>query len=106
MRVLIDECIDWRLSRELGQHEVKTARQMGWETVKNGELLALASREFDAFVTVDRNLSFQQNVPRFSIAVFVLRARTNRLADLQPLAPDLLERLVQAKPGTVTYVGG
>jgi hypothetical protein len=106
VRVLIDECIDWRLSRELGEHDVKTARQMGWGTIKNGELLALASREFDAFVTVDRNLSFQQNVAGFSIAVFVLRARTNRLADLQPLAPDLLTRLAVAMPGTVTHVGG
>lgn len=98
MRVLIDECIDWRLSRELGEHDVKTARQMGWETITNGDLLALASREFDAFVTVDRNLSFQQNVAGFSLAVFVLRARTNRLADLQPLAPDLLARLAVARP--------
>jgi len=106
VRVLIDECVDWRLSRELGQHDVKTARQMGWGTIKNGDLLALASREFDAFVTVDRNRSFQQNVPSFSIAVIVLRARTNRLADLQPLVPDLLERLAAARPGTVTYVGG
>jgi hypothetical protein len=105
VRVLIDECIDWRLSRELGEHDVKTARQMGWGTIKNGELLVLASREFDAFVTVDRNRSFQQNVAGFSIAVFVLRARTNRLADLQPLAPDLLARLAVAKPGTVTHVG-
>ena len=47
-------------------------------------------------VTVDRNLSFQQNVAGISIAVFVLRARTNRLADLQPLAPDLLARLFAA----------
>jgi hypothetical protein len=106
VRVLIDECIDWRLSRELGEHDVKTAREMGWGTIKNGELLALASREFDAFVTVDRNLSFQQNVASFSIAVFVLRARTNRLVDLQPLAPDLLARLAVARPGTVTHVGG
>jgi hypothetical protein len=106
VRALIDECTDWRLSHEPGGHDVKAARQMGWGTIKNGDLLALASREFDAFVTVDRNLSFQQNVPSFSIAVFVLRARANRLADLQPLAPDLLERLALAKPGTGTYVGG
>ena len=58
MRVLLDECVDWRLSRELVPHEVKTARQMGWTTLKNGELLALASGQFDVFVTVDRNLSF------------------------------------------------
>jgi hypothetical protein len=106
VRVLIDECVDWRLERDLVGHEVRTARQMGWATVRNGELLALASREFDAFVTVDRNLSFQQNLPSVSIAVFVLRARTNRLADLRPLVPDVLARLAGATPGTVTYVGG
>jgi hypothetical protein len=71
--VLLDECVDWRLGRELAPHEVKTARQMGWTTIKNGELLALASARFDAFVTVDRNLSFRQDIVSFPIAVLVLR---------------------------------
>jgi hypothetical protein len=61
VRVFLDECIDWRLSRDIGGYDVKTARQMGWTAIKNGELLALAAAHFDAFVTVDRNLSFQQN---------------------------------------------
>ena len=47
MRVLVDECVDWRLSRELAPHEVKTARQMGWTALKNGELLALAATHFE-----------------------------------------------------------
>ncbi|OFZ90559.1 MAG: hypothetical protein A2V78_13335 [Betaproteobacteria bacterium RBG_16_64_18] len=105
MKVLVDECIDWRLMREIVGHEVKTARQMGWSTIKNGELLTLAEKEFQVFVTVDRNLSFQQNVPSFAIAVIVLRAKSNRLSDLQPLVPELLESIPTAKPGTVTYVG-
>jgi hypothetical protein len=84
VRVLLDECVDWRLAREIAGHEVKTARQMGWTTVKNGELLALAAEDFHVFVTVDRNLAFQQNLCALSIAVIVLRARTNRLADLRP----------------------
>jgi hypothetical protein len=71
VKVLVDECVDWRLSRDIVGHEVKTARQMGWSTIRNGELLASAAREFDVFVTVDRNLSFQQNLPAFSIAVIV-----------------------------------
>jgi len=75
VRVLLDECVDWRLGRELAPHEVKTARQMGWTTLKNGELLALASAQFDVFVTVDRNLSFQQHIVSFSIAVLMLQAR-------------------------------
>ena len=105
MKVLVDECIDWRLAREIVGHEVKTARQMGWSTIKNGELLKLAEKEFQVFVTVDRNLSFQQNVPAFAIAVIVLRAKSNRLSDLQPLVPELLAAIPTAKLGTVTYVG-
>ena len=60
MRVLLDECVDWRLSRDVIGYDVKTARQMGWATIKNGELLALAAQQFDVFVTVDRNLSFHR----------------------------------------------
>jgi hypothetical protein len=78
MKILLDECVDWRLSRDLQEHEVKTARQMGWATVRNGELLALASEAFDVFVTVDRKLPSQQNLNVLAIAVVVLRARTNR----------------------------
>jgi hypothetical protein len=105
VKVLVDECVDWRLARDIVGHEVKTARQMGWSTIKNGELLALAVKEFDVFVTVDRNLSFQQNLPAFEIAVIVMRAASNRLADLQPLVPELLACLPNAKRGAVSYVG-
>ena len=80
MRVLLDECVDWRLSRALTGHEVKSARQMGWSAIKNGELLELASERFDAFVTVDRNLAFQQNARSLSIPVIVpLRPERRRV---------------------------
>jgi hypothetical protein len=79
MRILLDECVDWRLSREIVGHEVKSARQMGWASIENGELLALAAQAFDVFVTVDRNPSFQQNVGAAGIGVVVLRAPTNRM---------------------------
>jgi hypothetical protein len=55
--------------------------------------------------TVDRNLPFQQDLPRFSIAVIVLRARSNRVADLRALIPDLLATLPVAKRGEVAWVG-
>lgn len=89
MRVFLDECIDWRLASDIVGHDVKTARQMGWTTIQNGALLSLASHHFDVFVTLDRNLSFQQNLDSFSIAVVVLNARTSRLTDLKPLIPNL-----------------
>ena len=106
MRVLLDECIDWRLARDIVGHDVKTARQMGWATLKNGELLTLASEHFDVFVTVDRNLSFQQNLSSLSIAVIVLQAKTNRLTELRPLVPSLLIAIESAKPGIAKLVGG
>ena len=43
MKLLLDECVDWRLARDIVGHDVKTARQMGWTTVENGALLTLAS---------------------------------------------------------------
>jgi hypothetical protein len=104
MKVFLDECIDWRLSRDLTDHQVMTACQMGWTSIKNGELLALASREFDVFVTVDRNLSFQQNLDVLPIAVIVLSAPTNRLADLRPLVPQLLTAIASAAPGKAIIV--
>jgi hypothetical protein len=105
VRVFLDECVDWRLARDIIGHDVKTARQMGWTTIENGELMIRASKQFDVFVTVDRNLSFQQNLVSFSIAVVVLQAQSNRLADLRPLVPNLLSAIESVVPGTPKFIG-
>jgi predicted nuclease of predicted toxin-antitoxin system len=105
MRIFLDECVDWRLSRDLIGHQVMTAREMGWSSIENGRLLALAAQEFDVFVTVDRNLSYQQNLAAIPIPVIVLRAPTNRLAELRLLVPEVLAAIASAKPGSATIVG-
>lgn len=106
MNLLLDECIDWRFARELGTgHLIKTVPQKGWAGIKNGELLRLAETEFDVLITVDRNLTLQQNVPKFNIAVLILHAPSNRLADLKPLAPkvaSILPKLVKGKVENIT----
>jgi hypothetical protein len=79
--------------------------EAGWAALSNGDLLARAEHEFDVFVTVDRKLPFQQDLSRFSIAVIVLRARSNRVADLRALIPELLATLPVAKRGEATWVG-
>jgi len=71
----------------------------------NGDLLGRAQDAFDVFVTVDRNLPFQQDVSRFSLAVIVLRARSNRVTHLRALIPQLLAALPVAKRGVVTWLG-
>ena len=75
MRVLIDECLDWRLGRALTGHYCVSAQEMGWGGLTNGALLEKAELEFDVFLTGDRNLSFQQEVSKFNIAVLVLPRR-------------------------------
>ena len=105
MKVLLDECIDWRFARQLKPFSVRTVPQMGWAGIQNGSLLKLAQTEFDVFVTVDRNLSFQQDVGKFNIVVLVIKAKSNRLTDLAPLAQLILEALPNAKKGTTTIVG-
>ncbi|HKE87213.1 MAG TPA: DUF5615 family PIN-like protein [Vicinamibacterales bacterium] len=105
MRILLDECLPKRLKRDLVGHQARTVPEMGWASKKNGELLALAEVEFDAFLTVDRNLSFQQEINRLDIAVVVLVAKGNRHSDLQPLVPDLLDVLVGVSPGQLIRVG-
>ena len=104
MRILLDECIDQRFAKELEGHEVITVPQAGWAGIKNGELLSRAQSQFDAFVTVDRNLAFQQNIPQFTIAVIVLESTTNRLKDLRPLLPKLQQLLLKVRKGEVSLV--
>ncbi len=104
MRLLLDECVDRRFAGLILGHDVKTVPEVGWAALKNGELLGRAEGHFDVFITVDRNLSFQQSLSRFTIAVVVLNARSNRVADLRVLIPQLLEVLPTARPGAVTLV--
>ena len=105
MKILLDECIDRRFAAEFPEHEVKTVPQIGWAGVKNGSLMKLAEAAFDVFITVDRNLSFQQNLPSYDIAVIVLRSPSNRYQDLAPFGSKVLETLESIKPGSATVIG-
>ena len=98
-KVLLDECVDRGLAKEITGHDVLTVPEAGWASIKNGELLGRAQIEFDVFITTDRNLMFQQNLPKFDLAVIVLAAKTNRLQDLLPLVPKILDAIPSAKSG-------
>ena len=101
MRILLDECLDWRLQRELPGHDVLSVVQMGWSGIKNGKLLSLAEAQFQAFITGDRNLSFEQNLPNITLAVIVLEAPSIRLADTAPLMPKVLTLLPTISAGQI-----
>jgi hypothetical protein len=105
MRVLLDECVPKRLRAELGQHTVSTVVEAGWSGIKNGQLLTLSATKFDCFLTVDRNLQFQQNVSALPIAVIVVRALDNRYASLVSLMPRVCEALASIEPRQLVTVG-
>lgn len=105
MKILLDECVDRRLARDLVGHSISTVPRRGWAGIKNGDLLTLAEKEFDAFITVDRRLSTQQDLTKFKIAVLLIRAGTNRLEDIRPLVSELLRKLPEAKASMLTVVG-
>ena len=106
MKILLDECVNRRLARSIPDHEVATTTGMGWNGIRNGQLLARAvSAGFDVFMTLDKSLSFQNDISSIPIAVFVLRVRSNRLTDLKPLVPKLLVALTAPARGTATTFG-
>ena len=104
-RLLLDENMPRLLGRSLLGHDVSTVQRAGWSGVKNGELLKRAAEGFDVFVTMDRNIPFQQSVAVLDIAVAVIRTPSSKLVVLEPLVPAILGAVNLAKPGTVTTVG-
>jgi hypothetical protein len=104
LRLLLDECVDRRLARDLAPHDARTVPQMGWAGRRNGELLRLAEQQFDVFITVDRNLSFQQNLSHLGVAILVLHAPSNRLGVLRLLGPNILAALPTLVAGSVSTV--
>ena len=107
MRLLLDECVPRRLKGDLVGHDVWTVIERGWSSKRNGELLELMLAEkFEVLLTVDQNLQFQQNVRQSGIAVVVVASRTNRLKELRPLVPQMLEALLKVRAGDLIRVGG
>ena len=105
MRVLLDENIPVGLADHLVPHEVETVLSRGWTGVKNGELLRRATGEFDVLVTMDRNLRHQQPLADQAFGVVLVRAKSNRLADLLTLVQAILAALEGIKPGELRRVG-
>ena len=106
MRLLLDECVPKRLKRELLGHETKTVQDMGWAGIKNGALLTLADGQFDALLTVDQGIEYQQNLSGLSISVVVMMAPSNDVDDLRPLLPGVEQALARIQPGKIMRVGG
>jgi predicted nuclease of predicted toxin-antitoxin system len=97
MRILLDESLPLKLHNSFSKkHEVSTVKDEGWLGKKNGELLKLiTTNDFELFVTVDRNLQYQQNLKNISFTLVVLCAPDNRLTTLQKLVKKIFERIAE-----------
>jgi len=89
--VLFDHNVDRRFRRHLPGHDVQTSREKGWEALENGALLAAAAgHAFEAVLTIDKKIRFQQNLSTLPLAVVVLDALSTALPELIPFAPYVL----------------
>jgi hypothetical protein len=105
MRPLLDEHLPIGLVAEFPGHAVHAVSGRGWSGIKNGELLRRMSGQFDALVTMDRSIEFQQRIATLRFGIVLVRARSNRMQDLMALVPSIRSALDTLKPGRICRVG-
>ncbi len=104
MRILLDESVPSHLGGLLTNHHAVSVQRRGWAGIKNGRLLALAAEEFDALITADRGMEYQQNLATLPIAIVIVLANSNRLPDMAPLVPSILRALDDLQPKTLVRI--
>ena len=103
MRLLLDENLPKRLKQDFNEHEIYITADKGWTGISNGELLGLlVENGFDGLLTFDRNLQYQQNFSKYTIAVLVLAASDNSYSTLKNLVPKIKKTLATGlKAGSI-----
>ena len=106
MKLLLDENLPRKPKADFGSDfEVKTVRDMGWLGKKNGELLRLIeSNKFDFFVTLDKNLKYQQNLDKYPFSIFLLIAPNNKRETLQNLVSKIRNQIIKKDFGKLTEI--
>ena len=104
MRLLLDECVPKRLARDFAGHQVATVTESGWSGLSNGDLLRAAAGEYDALITIDQGIEFQQNIARSPIPIILLVAPSNEIDALRPLVAKALAVLPGARAGQFVRV--
>ena len=97
MKILFDQGTPVPLRRSLAPHTVATAFEMGWSNLVNGELLAAAEGKFEALVTTDQNLRYQQNLQGRRLAILVLP--TTNWLEIRNHLPEVTAAVNALKPG-------
>ncbi len=90
MKLLLDENLPKRLKADFPEHNVYTVSDLGWNGKTNGELLKLMiDQQFEALITFDKNLQYQQNLSKYPIPVIVLNASDNTYLTLSSFVPKI-----------------
>ncbi len=99
MKILLDEHLPHGLRLQIAGHKVFTVAFMGWSGIENGELLSCAAAAgFDALVTNDHGMEYEQDLANLSVSVVYLNATANTIETLQHAVPELLVVLDKLQP--------
>jgi hypothetical protein len=104
VRTYIDEDVNPRIARFLHGHTFGTPNSQGWKGLQNGQLLAKLAGEFDALLTHDGNLEFQQNLSKTNLRIIVLEMTGRQLSDYEAIASEVEIGLQKANPGSIHRV--
>jgi predicted nuclease of predicted toxin-antitoxin system len=105
MKILLDENLPKKLKQHFQEHQIFTVTEKGWKGKQNGDLLQLMANEgFDLLITFDKNLKYQQNLSRYRVTVFVLKAEDNTYESLTPLIPKIKYELSRLTHSTVVTI--
>lgn len=92
MKILLDECVPRKLKQHFPNFEIKTVSEMGWSGIKNGKLLTLAvENKFEMFLTIDKNLRYQQTMERYEISIVVMDIVRSKISLMKLLIPQIME---------------
>jgi predicted nuclease of predicted toxin-antitoxin system len=103
-KVLFDENMPHKLRRDLPDFLIRTAQEQGWSSFKNGQLLALAVRQFEVLVTIDQRMRYQQDLHKLPIGIVVIDTRDARLQSIRAHVSELREAIARVRPGEIILV--
>ena len=106
MKLLLDENLPHKLRLHLPGHDVFTSAYMGWAGIRNGDLLSRAATAgFDAMLTLDAGIEYEQNLINLPCSVIIIRAASNAFEHVQPHIPAILTAIQKLPPKSLLKIG-
>ncbi len=105
MKILLDECVTKKVKELLLGHTVFTIGQMDWQGLKNGMLIKQAEQQnFDILLTIDKNISYQQNTSKYNISIVVLNCNNSTIESIKDYIPNFLEQANSFEKGKLYII--